>query len=257
MRIAFGGKGGVGKTTLAAAMIRLLAADGRKVLAVDADPNSNLARALGFPDADGIKPIAEMKDLIYERMEIKGDPRGSFYKLNPRVEDIPDKFMMKQSGVNLMVMGTVERGGSGCVCPESAFLKELLKRLVMSEDEDIVMDMEAGIEHLGRSTAVSMDALLIVTDPSIVGIDTAKRLEALADDLKMKTRFIGNRIAGPQDAVFLNDYLGAGAILGMISYHDRMAAIAKGGSIMDLPAGDRLFAEMGKIRASLLVVGDI
>lgn len=253
MKIAFGGKGGTGKTTLAAAMIRLLSEESRKVLAVDADPNSNLAMALGFPETDRIKPIVEMKELIYERMEIKSDdPRGSFYKLNPKVEDIPAKFMMKHRGVNLIVMGTVEGGGSGCVCPESAFLKELLKRLVMGENEDIVMDMEAGLEHLGRSTAASMDALLIVTDPSVVGVETAKRLKTLADDLKMKTCFIGNRIAGQHDADFLNERLGAKNILGMVSYHDRMAAMAKGGSIMDLAAGEKIFAEMAGIRDSFL-----
>lgn len=252
MKIAFGGKGGVGKTTLAAAMIRLLAAESRKVLAVDADPNSNLARALGFPKADVIKPIVEMKDLIYERMEIKTDnPAGSFYKLNPKVEDIPEKFVMTRRGVNLIVMGTVERGGSGCVCPESTFLRELLKRLVMSEDEDIVMDMEAGIEHLGRSTAISMDALLIVTDPSIVSIETAKRLKGLSDDLKMKTFFIGNRVEGPEDADFLNRMLGSKAILGMVSYYERMREIAKGGSIMDLAPGDKLLSEMAGIREML------
>src|SRR3989338_5282962 len=165
MKIAFAGKGGTGKTTIASIMIRLLSEDKRRILAIDADPNANLGRMLGFPDAGEIKPIVEMKDLIYDRMDIKEDPKGSFYKLNPKIDDIPEKFSKRRVGISLIVMGTVDAGGSGCVCPESTFLRELLKHLVLKENEDVVMDMEAGIEHLGRATAQAMDGMVVVVEP--------------------------------------------------------------------------------------------
>lgn len=252
MKIAFAGKGGTGKTTLASMMIRLLSEDKRQILAVDADPNSNLARALGFPKASEIKPIVEMKDLIYERMEIRGDPKGSFYKLNPKIDDIPEKFVKKRKGVSLIVMGTVDAGGSGCVCPESTFLRELLKHLVLKRDEDIVMDMEAGIEHLGRSTAASMGCLLAIVEPTLTSIETAARVRKLAEDLKMKTYFIGNKIRDKQDEDLLRDKLGALFLLGMVTYYEGMHDIDRGGSIMDLADGITPLLQIKEIKEKLL-----
>lgn len=252
MKIAFGGKGGTGKTTLASVIARLLAEEGRKVLAVDADPNANLGRALGFPDADDIQPIVDMKDLIYKRMEIKGDPKGSFYKLNPRIDDIPEKFSRKRGNLSLIVMGTVDAGGSGCVCPESTFLRELLKRLVLEKGEDIVMDMEAGIEHLGRSTAMSMDSLLIVVEPTLTSIETARRIRKLAGDLRMRTFFIGNKIAEKEDEDFINKNLGKESVLGIVSYHDGLDEVDKGGSIMALARDSYLISQVNNIRKRLL-----
>ena len=252
MKIAFAGKGGVGKTTLAAIMARLFAASSKRVLAIDADPNSNLARALGFSGTDDIKPIVHMKDLIYERMEIKGeDPRGSFYKLNPKIDDIPAKFMKKRGNVNLIVMGTVDAGGSGCVCPESTFLRELLKKLVLAEGEDIVMDMEAGIEHLGRSTAVSMDALLVVVEPSVISIETAMRVEKLAKDLKMRIYFIGNKAKDKKDEGFLIKNIGKEAFVGAVSYFDGMRQLDRGGSIMDLAKDSKIIQDVKAIKEKL------
>ena len=251
MKLAFAGKGGVGKTTLAAVMARLLSEMPRKVLAVDADPNSNLGRMLGFPKAEEITPIVEMKDLIYDRMEIKGDPRGSFFKLNPKIDDIPQKFIRKKGNMNLIVMGTVDAGGSGCVCPESTFLRELLKHLMLKKDEDIVMDMEAGIEHLGRSTAVSMDCLLIVVEPSATSIETARRVERLAKDLKMRTFFIGNKVKGKEEEDYIFKNLGKDTVLGAISYCDTMREIDRGGSIMEIGQGSGILAQVNGIRKKL------
>lgn len=252
MKLAFAGKGGTGKTTLASAMARLLSEDSRRVLTIDADPNSNLGRALGFLKANEIKPIVEMKDLIYERMDIKGDPKGSFYKLNPKIDDIPEKFLRRKGDISLMVMGTVDAGGSGCVCPESTFLRELLKKLVLNESEDIVMDMEAGIEHLGRSTAVSMSSLLIVVEPTITSVETAKRIERLAGDLKMKTHFLGNKTKGKNDEDFLNKNLERDSILGFVTYHEGLTEIDKGGSIMDLPPDSKLLSQVREVKDKLL-----
>ena len=250
MKIAFAGKGGVGKTTLVAAMVRLLSEDSKRVLAIDADPNSNLA--LGFSGAGEIKPIVEMKDLIYERMEIKSeDPRGSFYKLNPKIDDIPAKFMKTRGNINLIVMGTVDAGGSGCVCPESTFLRELLKKLVLAEGEDIVMDMEAGIEHLGRSTAVSMDALLVVVEPSVISIETAMRVEKLAKDLKMRIYFIGNKAKDKKDEEFLIKNIGREAFIGAVSYFDGMRQLDRGGSIMDLAKDSKIIQDIKVIKEKL------
>ena len=251
MKIAFAGKGGVGKTTLAAVMVRILAEDSRKVLAIDADPNSNLAFALGFPRADEIKPIVEMKDLIYNRMDIKGDPKGGLYKLNPKIDDIPEKFMRRRGNIGLIVMGTVDAGGSGCVCPESTFLRELLKRLVLSEGEDIVMDMEAGIEHLGRSTAASMDCLLIVAEPSYISIATGERVRKLAGDLKIKTRYIGNKVKGKEDEDYLYKNLDTDSILGMVPYNKEFESLSKKGSVLDISCSNSILGEIKKIKERL------
>ena len=215
-----------------------------------------MANVLGIPNGSAIKPIVEMRDLIYDRMEIKpditpGPVPGSFYKLNPRIDDIPEKFMRKRNNVNLIVMGTVDAGGSGCVCPESTFLRELLKHLVLNEKEDIVMDMEAGIEHLGRSTAGSMDCLVIVVEPTLTSIETAGRIKRLAQDLKMNTRFIGNKIKTKQDEDFIIKKLGEGTILGTVSFYQDMNRIDKGGSIMDLPHDAGILLEVDKILKSL------
>ncbi|OGW78508.1 MAG: hypothetical protein A3I73_04595 [Omnitrophica bacterium RIFCSPLOWO2_02_FULL_45_16] len=252
MKIAFAGKGGTGKTTLASMMVRLLAEDKRRVLAVDADPNSNLARSLGFPQAREIKPIVEMKGLIYERMGIKQDPKGSFYKLNPKIDDIPEKFVKKRSGVNLIVMGTVDAGGSGCVCPESTFLRELLKHLVLNHGEDIVMDMEAGIEHLGRSTAASMDCLLAVVEPTLASVETGMCVRKLAEDLKIKTLFIGNKVREGQDEDWLHEKLGSDSMVGIVSYYDAMRDIDRGGSIMDLAGDEKPLLQVKGIKEKLL-----
>jgi len=251
MKIAFAGKGGTGKTTIASIMIRLLSDDKRRILAVDADPNANLGRMLGFPDADKIKPIVEMKDLIYDRMDIKQDPKGSFYKLNPKIDDIPDKFAKRRGGISLIVMGTVDAGGSGCVCPESTFLKALLKHIVINKDEDVVMDMEAGIEHLGRSTAMSMDALLAVVEPTLTSIETVGRVKKLAEDLKMKTFFIGNKIRDKKDEESLREKLGGDSVLGMVSYYEGMRDIDRGGSIMDLKADAEPILQVKEIKNKL------
>ena len=152
MKIAISGKGGVGKTTLAALLIKYFRDQGKKVLAVDADPDANLALALGVPDPDSITPISDMKDLVHERTEAEPGKMGSFFKMNPKVDDIPDKFSRNLDGIKLIVMGTVKKGGSGCICPESVMLKALMTNIVLFRDEVVVMDMEAGIEHLGRAT---------------------------------------------------------------------------------------------------------
>jgi len=208
MKVAFTGKGGVGKTTLAGLFAQVLSKDGKAVLAVDCDPDSNLARALDFKGTKDIKPIVGMKDLIEERMGItKGDK--SFFKLNPKIDDIPDKFSSAKGNIKLIVMGAIDEGGEGCMCPESTFLKNLLGHLILKRDEHLVMDMEAGVEHLGRATAKSCDFVLTVVEPSVNSIGTAKKIKQFAKDLGIKKIYaVGNKTRTAKDKEFINKELG-------------------------------------------------
>ncbi|OIO39998.1 MAG: carbon monoxide dehydrogenase, partial [Candidatus Omnitrophica bacterium CG1_02_49_10] len=207
MKFAFTGKGGVGKTTISALFAKALSKEGHRVLAIDADPDSNLGSALGFKEAGDITPIIKMKDMIHERMGIK-DKDPTFYKLNPHIEDIPEKFMVTKDGVSLLVMGTVNEGGAGCVCPESAFLKSLLSYLLLRKDEDIVLDMEAGIEHLGRGILQSIDRLYIVVEPSRRSVETADRIYLLAKDIGIKNvAAIANKVRSKEDELFIRSSL--------------------------------------------------
>lgn len=191
MKLAITGKGGVGKTTLAAALAKIYSENGYSVIAVDADPDANLASALGIPPevAETITPISHLKDLIAERTGGEPGTMGGMFSLNPKVDDIPDMYVLRVGEIRLMVMGTVETGGMGCVCPESAFVRRLLQHLVIERDEVVIMDMEAGIEHLGRATAKSVDALLVVLEPGRRSAQTAKTIKKLAGEIGLEHVF--------------------------------------------------------------------
>jgi CO dehydrogenase maturation factor len=189
MKIALSGKGGVGKTTLTALLARQAATRGHPVLVIDADPNPNLHLALGFPSAP--PALVGMKDLIEERL---GSLEG-FFRLNPRVDDIPDRFSFEDHGVRLLVMGGIGQGGGGCACPQSAFLRGLLQHVMLERSDWVFMDCEAGLEHLGRATSRGADALLIVAEPSQSSIETAKRIQQLAKDIGLSRLFVvGNKV---------------------------------------------------------------
>ncbi|MFA4843302.1 MAG: AAA family ATPase [Candidatus Omnitrophota bacterium] len=230
MKVAFAGKGGVGKTTLAAIFIKALAGDGGKVLAVDCDPVSNLGRLLGVEGADKITPIVEMKKLISERMETSSD--GTLYKLNPKVDDIPESFARRKDNISLIVMGTVKSGGSGCMCPESNFLKALLSKLLLSKNESVVMDMEAGVEHLGRGTAGFVDNLFIITEPGLGSIEAAKKIARLADDIGIKDILvILNKTKNKRDLDFVQDRIRPLRLIGSIPFNERIAEFEKDSKI--------------------------
>jgi CO dehydrogenase maturation factor len=206
MKIAISGKGGVGKTTLAALLAQTYADKGRAVLAVDSDPSPSLARALAFPDEllEQLQPISEMDELIEERTGAQPGAMGSFFTLNPRVDDVPERFSAVHDGVRLLEMGSVESGGSGCICPESAMLKTLFTHLLFRDDDVLIMDMYAGVEHLGRATVDFVDALLIVVEPTRRSLSTAAQIKKLAEDIGLESMWlVGNRIRGDEDLAFL------------------------------------------------------
>jgi len=239
-KIAISGKGGVGKTTLAGLLAHIYTGQGQKVLAIDADPASNLASALGFPEnlAAQVTPIAEMEDLIAERTESKPGTFGGFFKMNPKVNDIPDRFAVTHRGIKLLIMGTIDRGGSGCVCPESVLLKNLVTHLLLGRDEVLIMDMEAGIEHLGRATAQAVDAFIIVVEPGKRSLQTAKAIKKLAGDIGIKQIYVvGNKVRDQADRDFVLKNLPDFRVIGFISNSPlAIEADRRGISVFDLDA---------------------
>ncbi len=208
MKLAISGKGGVGKTTLAALLAQVYADQGRDVLAVDADPSPCLAGALGFPDAlrANLSPIAEMDALIEERTGAKPGTVGGFFTLNPRVDDIPERFSVTNRGVRLLEMGAVDLGGSGCICPESAMLKTLFTHLLFRDDEVLVLDMYAGVEHLGRATVDFVDAMIVVVEPTRRSLGTAVQIRKLAYDIGLtRLWLVGNKVRNDDEATFLRE----------------------------------------------------
>src|SRR5210317_657910 len=219
MKLAISGKGGVGKTTLAALLAQVYADGGRQVLAADADPSPCLAGALGFPDElrARLHPIAEMDALIEERTGAKPGTTGGFFTLNPRVDDIPERFSVRHRGVRLLEMGAVDFGGGGCICPESAMLKTLFTHLLFRQDEVLILDMYAGVEHLGRATVDFVDALVVVVEPTRRSLGTARQIKKLANDIGLtRLWLVGNKVRDEEEAAFLTANTTGLPILGML-----------------------------------------
>lgn len=219
MKLAISGKGGVGKTTLAALLSQVYADSEKDVLAVDADPSPCLAGALGFPDElrAQLRPISEMEALIEERTGAKPGTVGGFFTLNPKVDDIPDRFSVTHRGVRLLEMGAVDMGGSGCICPESAMLKTLFTHLLFRDDEILMLDMYAGVEHLGRATVDFVDAMIIVVEPTRRSLGTAEQIKGLALDIGLdRLWLVGNKIRDERESSFLMEETPGIPLLGFL-----------------------------------------
>ena len=224
MKIAVTGKGGVGKTTFAAVLARMYADEGKKVLCADVDPDANLGLALGFSEEDLAKiiPISEMKDLIKERT--KADEFNRFFVINPKVDDLPDDLSYEINGVRLMVMGTVKAGGSGCVCPEHVMIKRILSHLIVARDDVVILDMEAGLEHLARGTTSFVDAFIVVIEPGARSVQTYHSVKRLAEDLGVKqVLVVANKVRGEEDEAFIREKIPAKDLLGIMHYDPDVA----------------------------------
>lgn len=230
MKLAISGKGGVGKTTVAALLSSALQAAGQQVIALDADPDSNLLACLGYPEPETVPPLVELKDLIEERTGVKPGTVGGMFRLNPRVDDIPDAYAVEVEGIKVLVAGAVKKGGSGCYCPENALVRTLVSYLLLDEGVSLVMDMEAGVEHLGRGTIAAVDHLLIVADPGRRAVETARRVNDLAADIGLeRVSVVGNRVRSPADEAFLRASLPDMAFAGFVPYHETIVGAEREG----------------------------
>ena len=251
MKVAITGKGGVGKTTLASTLARLYADEGRTVLAADVDPDANLGLALGLSqeEVDTIIPISKMRTLVEERTGANDANR--FFKLNPYVADIPEKYSKDINGVKLLVMGTVDVGGSGCVCPEHVMLKAILSTLTFRKDDVVVMDMEAGLEHLGRGTAASMDQFIVVIEPGARSVQTYRNVKRLAKDLGVKqVRVVANKVRNQEDEDYVRSVIPPEDFLGCMYYNSEVIdADRQGKSPYDFSS--KTVDEIRKIKAIL------
>ncbi len=247
MKLAVTGKGGVGKTTISALLAPALRQTGFNVTAIDVDPNSSLLACMGFPKPDSVRPLIELKDLIEERTGVKAGTTGGMFRLNPFVGDIPGKYSVDVGGVKVLVAGTVKRGGSGCYCPENTLVRTLVAHLLTGDNAALVMDMEAGLEHLSRGTVEAVDRLLIVVDPGRRSAETALRIRSLAEDIGLKRiNAIGNKIRTEREKLFLKQALNGIAFAGFVPYDEKLhdAELEGKPAAGASPAADKAISEI-------------
>ncbi len=219
MKLAVTGKGGVGKTTVSALLARALRKSGRTVFAIDADPDSNLAASMGYPHPEQIRPLVELKELIEERTGVKPGTTGGMFRLNPFVEDIPERYAVDIDGVKVLVAGAVKKGGAGCYCPENTMIRALISHLLTEKNSALVLDMEAGIEHLSRGTLTAVDQLIVVTEPGRRSVETAERIAQMAAEIGLnRVSVIGNRVRSEDDRAFLKETLPQMDFIGFLPY---------------------------------------
>ena len=243
LKLAISGKGGVGKSTLAGTLARLYAADGRRVLAIDADPDANLASALGLPAElrAQVHTISEERQLIEERTGAKAREFGQIFRLNPDVSGIAEQYGTHYAGVDLLVLGAAQRAGAGCACPESVLLKSLITHLVLRREDIVILDMEAGIEHLGRGTARGVHLMLAVVEPGQRSVETAHRVREMSAAVGIHSFAVVLNKSTDIDAdrIWLAREFGAESVLGAIPFDPRIAATDRAGlSLLDAGQDD-------------------
>jgi len=230
VKIAIGGKGGVGKTTVCAVWAQLFADDGLDVLAIDADPNTNLGLAFGLGANENPEPLISMKELIQQRTGVGPDVVGAYFKLNPEVSDLPEKYWVEVGnarngrGVKLLVLGGITQAGSGCACPEGAFLKALLTHTILQRDEIVLVDLAAGVEFLGRASVQGIDALVVVVEPGTRSIETANNIARMASRLGIRyVAAVVNKTTDENQAQHIKKRLTMPVLAG-IKYSDQVQA---------------------------------
>ncbi|EHQ90027.1 P-loop NTPase [Desulfosporosinus youngiae] len=236
MKIAISGKGGVGKTTFAANFAQWLSNKKITVLAVDADPDASLGTVLGISDEvlANLKPIVDMKELIEERM----GGSGTYYPLNPNVDDILDDYSIPLGDLRFFRMGNIKGGGTSCYCKENSFLRALVNSLILGEKDTVILDMGAGIEQLTRGTALGVDVLVIVTEPSRVSVQTVKVIQQLAGELGIpRVVVVGNKVRNSKDEKFLRDHIPSEQLVGIIPYSDELLEMSLNTGCVELPGG--------------------
>jgi CO dehydrogenase maturation factor len=240
VKIAIGGKGGVGKTTVCAVWAQLFAEDGFDVLAIDADPNTSLASAFGIPSDRSPEPLIKMKELIAERTGSGKNAVGAYFKLNPKVSDLPEKYWyvmgkltpleapniseaqvgsLTSNRLKLLVLGAITQAGAGCACPEGAFLKALLTHTILQRQEVVLVDLAAGVEFMGRASVQGIDALIVVVEPGGRSIETANNMVRMAKELGIKSvGAIANKITKADEIDIIKSQLEDVVLLGSVLY---------------------------------------
>jgi CO dehydrogenase maturation factor len=263
-KIAISGKGGVGKSTVAALWALWFAHEGESVVAIDADPDANLAHALGMPKElrGRLKPLAGDAAIVKERTGASAGKTGQLFSLNPQVADLALRYGVHYKGVNVVELGAIRKGGGGCACPESTLLKSLIRHLVLSDDETIILDMEAGIEHIGRATAQGVDALVVVTEAGTRSLETAVHIGTLAADIGLdkKMAVLLNKVRAGSDQRTMAEALLPGIpVIGSIPFDERLIRCDENGqSLFDVPAANDLldrFNEAATALTALIVSG--